>query len=212
MTHLRRVVSVTMPLTIGAPMLPTFGQPWPERALANLYARQHESSGATVVTSRRAGDFDAFFSQNYWSIVRSLTAAFGDQEAAAEAVQDAFIKAYARWRRVRGLDAPAAWVRHVALNKLRDQHRRSERVRRAEDAAGVLEDTHTLPPEHDEIVRLLQPLPERQRTAMALYYIEDLPVAEIAASMGISQGAVKAHLSQARANVESSLESNRSQR
>lgn len=162
------------------------------------------------MSDRRPSDFDAYFREHYWSIVRSLAAAFGDEEAAAEAVQDAFIKAYPRWRRVKGMDAPAAWIRHVAINKLRDQHRRTTRIRRAEDAAGVLEDGIEHLPEADEIISLLGPLPQRQRTAMALYYIEDLPVAEIAASMGISQGTVKAHLSQARANVESALESKES--
>ena len=202
---------MTATLTLGAaPALPTLWPTRPQRTRVSLYARAHDAAGALVVSN--SNDFDAFFAEHYWPIVRSLTAAFGDQEAAAEAVQDGFIKAYARWRRVRGLDSPAGWVRHVALNKLRDQHRKTQRVRRAEDAAGVLEDAYDLPPEHDEIVRLLAPLPDRQRTAMALYYIEDLPISEIAVSMGISQGAVKAHLSQARSNVESALDTEGSQR
>jgi len=44
-------------------------------------------------------------------------------------------------------------------------------------------------------------LAPRQRIAMALYYVEDLPVREIAESMQISEGAVKAHLSQGRSNL-----------
>lgn len=179
------------------------------RALASTdsYDRRHEREAATGVSGGGRGDFDRFFREHYGPIVRSLTAAFGDAEASAEATQDAFVKAYARWRRVRGMDAPAAWIRHVAINRLRDHHRSAVRARRAEERAAA-NATITSPAAEsgDDIVRLLAPLAERQRTAMALYYVEDLPVAEIAASMGISQGAVKAHLSQARANVARFLE------
>ena len=61
-------------------------------------------------------DFDAFFLARYDSLTRSLAAAFGDREVAAEAVQEAFVRAYTRWRRVRRLDNPTAWVRRVAIN------------------------------------------------------------------------------------------------
>lgn len=163
------------------------------------------SNNLTMTAKPRTADFDAFFREHYWPIVRSLTAAYGDAEAASEAVQDAFTKAYVRWRRVRGLRHPAGWVRHVAINVLRDDHRRKQRRTRTETAATLTDSGATLPTEYDEIARLLSPLPERQRTATALFYVEDLSVAAIATSMGITQGAVKAHLSQARANIAASL-------
>ena len=61
---------------------------------------------------------------HYDRLVRSLTVASGDREQAADAVQEAFVKAHVRWRRIRRYDDPIGWVRRVAINQLRDDHRR----------------------------------------------------------------------------------------
>ncbi len=149
-------------------------------------------------------DYDAFFEANYWPIVRSLTAAFGGEAAVEEAVQEAFIRAYSKWRRIRGYDAPAAWVRRVAINRLHDQHRSRGRRRRAEQAAWETTGEQVVEardqPESG-LVTLIESLAPRQRLAMALYYVGDVSVRDIAATMRISEGAVKAHLSQGRANL-----------
>ena len=72
----------------------------------------------------------------------------------------------------------------------------------------------SLPPESEfaewenrtEALELLRPLPARQRTAAALFFSADLSVAEIAAVMSISEGAVKSHLSRARDTLRKALE------
>ena len=83
--------------------------------------------------SREASDytdeFDAFFDKYYPAMVRSLTMISGDGELAADAVQDAFIRAYARWDRIRRYDRPDAWVRRVAINRSRDHFRAARRCR-----------------------------------------------------------------------------------
>ena len=157
-------------------------------------------------------DFDAFFQAHYERLVGSLGAAFGSPEAADEAVQDAFVRAYARWSRVRRLDSPAAWVRRVAINRLRDGHRSRQRRERAEDravdrVAGRVDSDPVAdaPGQWDVVRRALAHLPERQRIAVALYYVEDLSVRDIAMSMRISEGAVKAHLSQGRSKLAAVL-------
>ncbi|MFV2039777.1 MAG: RNA polymerase sigma factor [Acidimicrobiales bacterium] len=153
-------------------------------------------------------DFDAFFEANYAPIVRSLTAAFGNEAAVDEAVQDAFIRAYARWRRVGGYDVPAAWVRRVAINRLHDGRRATDRRERAEQAAWQQSgtDNSVTRSRAGTMVDMIETLAPRQRIAMALYYVEDLSVREIAKSMHISEGAVKAHLSQGRANLAQTTE------
>jgi hypothetical protein len=98
-----------------------------------------------------------------------------------------------------------AIIRRVAINRSRDHLRSSERRRRRERFVST--------PSHDvdsesmgsvdsslRFRRLLQTLPDQQRFAAGLHYLEDLPVAEIAACLGISSGAVKYHLNQAMAS------------
>jgi len=52
---------------------------------------------------------------------------------------------------------------------------------------------------------LLAALPRQQRLAMALYYVDGLPVADVAATMRLSEGAVKFHLHQGRAKLREAL-------
>jgi RNA polymerase sigma-70 factor (ECF subfamily) len=154
-------------------------------------------------------DFDAFFLSTYDSLTRSLAAAFGDRELASEAVQEAFVRAYTRWRRVRRLDNPAAWVRRVAINLLRDQHRRRGRRDRAIERLAAMTPTHSVDADHTTgagaVLEHLQSLPQQQRLAVALFYLEDASVAEVAHAMSISEGAVKYHLNQGRTSLRKAM-------
>jgi RNA polymerase sigma-70 factor (ECF subfamily) len=151
-----------------------------------------------LVQRTSATDLEQVFRAHYDRLVRSLTLACGDGEHAADAVQEAFVRAHVRWRKVRHYDDPVGWVRRVAINLLRDQHRRAKRKDRAIARLAATPAPPVGGPQHDELDTLLDSLPRQQRTAIALYYVEDLSVAEIAAAMGLSEGSVKSHLHDAR--------------
>jgi RNA polymerase sigma-70 factor (ECF subfamily) len=59
---------------------------------------------------------------------------------------------------------------------------------------------------HTELREVLVQLPLRQRTAVTLYYLADLSVAEIAAVMNVSEGSVNRHLFRAREALHDTLE------
>jgi len=152
-------------------------------------------------------DFEELFREHYWPMVRSLSVAYGDREAAADAVQDAFTRAYTRWRRISRYDNPAGWVRHVALNRLRDNFRRQQRGHRAVTRlAGQAREVTEGPEPATDLAPVLATLPPQQRIAAALFYVEDLSVREIAATMRLSEGAVKFHLHAARTALRDRLE------
>jgi RNA polymerase sigma-70 factor (ECF subfamily) len=151
--------------------------------------------------SRHTDDFDAFFDRFYPGMIRSLTMICGDEELAADAVQDAFIRAYARWDRIRRYDRPDAWVRRVAINRSRDHFRAARRRNAYERQAAIGESVDSAErrsDDRDQLRAALAELPRRQRTAVTLYYLEGLDVAAVAESMNISPGAVKFHLSRGR--------------
>jgi RNA polymerase sigma-70 factor (ECF subfamily) len=151
--------------------------------------------------SGHTDDFDAFFDKYYPGMIRSLTLICGDEELAADAVQDAFIRAYARWDRIRRYDRPDAWVRRVAINRSRDHFRAARRRRSYESRAAVGESVDSAErhsDDRDQLRQALEELPRQQRTAVTLYYLEGLDVASVAQSMNISPGAVKFHLSRGR--------------
>ena len=157
------------------------------------------------------GDFEDLFSATFEPMVRSLALACGDREVAADAVQDAFIRAYARWPRISAYDDPAGWIRHVALNRLRDHFRRTARGQRAvERLAGRDPATATTPPPSEpgdpsDLLERVSELPQQQRIAVSLFYVEQLSVLEIATAMGLSEGAVKYHLHAGRERLRTTL-------
>jgi RNA polymerase sigma-70 factor, ECF subfamily len=153
-------------------------------------------------------DFDETFREHYWPMVRSLSVACGDREAAADAVQDAFTRAYARWRRISRYEHPAGWIRHVALNRLRDHFRHEARgVVVRERVAGQVPMTVEAPDLPDDaLVQAVRTLPPQQQIAVSLFYVEELSVREIAASMKLSEGAVKYHLHAGRSALRTWLE------
>jgi RNA polymerase sigma-70 factor (ECF subfamily) len=155
-------------------------------------------------------EFERFFHAHYDHLVRSLTVMTGDREGARDCVQDAFVKAAVRWHTVRRLDNPAAWVRRVAINRSRDVHRSSQARQRRETLAASQQldqpDPATGITQSTGILELLQRLPAQQRRTATLYYLDDLPVADIAHQLGISTGAVKFHLHQARNTLRAAAE------
>lgn len=157
-------------------------------------------------TRRGRTDFDTIFEEHYQRLVRALTLVAGDAETAADAVQEAFVKAHLRWRRISKYDDPVGWVRRVAINQLRDDHRRRGRKHRALDKLAVRHETVSHPHEVDEFDRLLVELPKQQRATTALFYVDGLTVAEIAVALGIAEGSVKSHLHDARKRLKPVLE------
>lgn len=167
----------------------------------------HPTAAPTRWDARIVPDsFESLFDAHYERLVRALTVVAGDRELAADAVQEAFVKAHLRWRKISRYDDPIGWVRRVAINRLRDEHRRSTRKLRAIERLGSRIQPHSEQPELDEFGRLLAELPRQQRLTTALYYVDNLPIAEIAAQLGLSEGSVKSHLHDARRRLRPFLE------
>lgn len=152
-------------------------------------------------------DFDALFRSHQPRLVDALTLVAGDRETAADAVQEAFVKAHLRWRRISRYDDPIGWIRRVAINRLRDEHRRGVRKRRAVERLSA-RPTGTLDPAlpDEQLVTELAALPRRQRLCVVLRYVEDLSTVEIARTLEVSEGTVKSNLSDARARLRSRLD------
>jgi RNA polymerase sigma-70 factor, ECF subfamily len=144
-------------------------------------------------------DLETMFRAHYGRLVRALALVAGSQEAAADAVQEAFVKAHLHWRRVQRYDDPVGWIRRVAINKLRDENRRQGRKERAVERLQTEIRTDAVEwSDGTDAGALLAELPRQQRLAMALFYVEGLSVAEVAETLKLSEGAVRFHLHQGR--------------
>jgi RNA polymerase sigma-70 factor (ECF subfamily) len=155
--------------------------------------------------SEMLGALARLFELHADELVRGLLAAgYSD---ASDAVQEAFVQAVVHWRRVRSYDEPLVWIRRVAINKARNRVRSRRRQAALQDRLGQRSsrvDGAREPPD-DDVVAAVAALPSQQRLVVSLFYYGDLPVAQVATVMGISEGTVKSHLHAARAAVANTL-------
>jgi RNA polymerase sigma-70 factor (ECF subfamily) len=162
-----------------------------------------------MVVAARDGTvtFERFFRDEYPRLVPMLHALTGDRQRAEDLAQESLAKAQQDWARVSTLDRPGAWVRRVALNASSNVRRRRGREAAALHRIGRAgPEAVDLPAAADpELWLLVRRLPERQRWAVALHYVEDRALADVAAVLGCSEGAVKTHLSRARATLARQL-------
>jgi RNA polymerase sigma-70 factor (ECF subfamily) len=150
---------------------------------------------------------EALFRQSYTSIVQSLALVGGDLAAAEDATQEAFGQAWASWSRISRYDNPGAWVRRVAINKLRNAHRSRLRGEAAVERMSSEASLGLSPAEREsDLILGLQRLPYKQRVCAVLFYVDGLSTAEVAQAMGISQGSVSQHLNRARTALRTHLE------
>ena len=154
------------------------------------------------------GDFDEFYLATRTRLLRQLTVMTGDAEQAADVLQEAYARAWQRWRRVSRLDEPAAWVRVVAWRIAVSQHRHTvvgkDRVRRFFGADDAVEQ----PPHSDEVMDVrtaLKQLSGEHRRALVLYEMCGLSISQVAVETGVAEGTVKSRLARARAAMAAAL-------
>lgn len=137
------------------------------------------------------------YDSEYPRLVRALLAIGGDQAAAEDAAQEAFVRAHRA-----GLDSlqrPGAWLLVVGTRELL----RSRRRRRVEDEKWALHASTAVPTgpdtiaERADLLAALRQLPERQRAIVVARYYYGLTYDEIARHFDIKSGTVGATLHQA---------------
>lgn len=152
--------------------------------------------------------FEVFYQREFRPVVAIARALVRDSATAEDLAQEAFVAAHRHWRQVGSYGNPRAWVRRVVVNKATSFHRRRGAELRALTRIGTNRDEASMPdlsPETDAIWEAVRRLPQRQAQAVALFYVGQLTVEEIAGVMQCHQGAVKSHLHRARTRLSESL-------
>lgn len=181
----------------------------PERQQSTTVARSaHDQTHLRPV--RAIPDFEAFYRSEYRMVVGLAYALSGSRVAAEDIAQDAFLAAHRSWDRVGSYDSPEAWVRRVVANMAASFFR--TKVREAGALARLKPRDSYLPhmPAIDaHFWKAVRALPKRQAQVVALHYLEDRPVADIASVLGCAESTVKVHLHKARQSLARRLSSHR---
>jgi len=169
--------------------------------------------GGPAVTSgaaESARSVTELFTEHHLGLVRLALLMVGDLATAEDVVQDAFEQLHRRWRGLRRQSSALDYARSAVLNGCRSVLRRRLVARRHEtrivgpgahgtDAAAALE-------QRTELIDAFRSLPRRQREVLALRYYLDMSVADTAAALHISEGAVRSTASRGLAALARVLE------
>jgi RNA polymerase sigma-70 factor (sigma-E family) len=148
--------------------------------------------------------FEQFCRAHYTSVVRTAYLITGDSQEAYDIAQEAFSRAYERWRSVSAMDRPEAWVNRVASNLAVSWWRR----RRLRRARATLDRGVVAPPSipDPELTAALRELSPAQRAAVVLRFYADRSIEEVAGALGKRPGTVRALTAQGIARLRVLLE------
>lgn len=168
-----------------------------------------------LVASARLGDRKAFdMLARRWGkkLLAHAWRLTGDADLALEAAQDGWVEIVRGVGRLRDERAFPAWAYQIVTRRCARQIGRVRRERTLAAAASAEPVFETVSPgaadpgDEARLRAALAVLPQAQRAAVALFYLEDLSVAETAIALNVPAGTVKTRLMHARRTLRAVLE------
>lgn len=142
----------------------------------------------------QVSSFETFYNENWTKVHRAVAVIIRDADLAREAVDEAMVRAYERWKTVSMMANSEGWVYRVAVNWARSRLRRRSMWKGLSPTAEVVQDPEVSDP---LVVDAIRRLPARQRDVVVLRFLLDLSEADTAEALGIPRGTVKSRLSRA---------------
>ncbi len=174
--------------------------------------RSNRARGVISSAGWSADDaIEQLYAAHWTRLVRLSVLLVRDVGTAEEIVQDAFVAVHARWSKLRDPDLALAYLRQAVVNRSRSvlRHRAVVTKYAARDRGPAplpgADEAALTGARRDAVLDAMRELPQRQREVLALRYYLDLSEAQIADTLGISQGAVKSHASRGAARLRELL-------
>ena len=140
----------------------------------------------------------------------------GDFQDAQELTQDVFLRAYKNLSTLRNPDVFAGWLYVIASRVCVSWLRQQKPVMRSLESMSIKErdtlsysryvseqvETDAIEALRDKVEKMLQVLPKHERRVVRLYYLSEMRVSEIGASLGVSENTIKSRLLRARRRLQ----------
>ena len=150
-----------------------------------------------------APSFEEFYEATFRRVFTALCLVTGNRHEAEEIAQDAFLRVFERWDRVRSLEDPIGYLFRVSMNVFRSRYRRALLgLRRELLLAPAPTDDLAAIETQDEVVRLLRGLDPKQRAAVLLTSILDYSAEEAGKMLGLRASSVRSLTTRARARMK----------
>jgi RNA polymerase sigma-70 factor (ECF subfamily) len=153
-----------------------------------------------------AESFEDFYRRELPRLLVLARALAGDL-AAEDVAQESMLVAYRQWSRIGSMASPVGYVRGICAHQAVSVLRRLVSERRAVSrlAGRAVTAVEPLSADGERFWSEVRRLPRRQAQAVALFYALDLPISDIATTLGCAEGTVKVHLSRARTALAARL-------
>ena len=190
---------------------------------ARLPKTKHNTSMTELIAAIRASDQQAFaelYKMTSQEIYRTVRTMIRDEDTVRDVQQDTYVFAYSHLDQLSDPEKVCSWLRAIAVNRARNILRRQTPIlfteMENEDGEGIpeqadlsLEASPELSLEQKETARLvngiLANLSDGQRAAVAMYYYEQMSVAEIAKALDVAHGTVKSQLARGKKKIEEAV-------
>lgn len=172
----------------------------------------------TLIQRCQAGDtaaIESFVATYQSSMYRFALLLLDDPAEADEAVQTAFLSACRALDSYQEHASLRTWLQSIVMNESRNRLRKRARMARLKERLLIFARLLDPPPhpenstiqheENDAVWNAIQVLGEKHRLPVILRYYQDLPVAEIAQMLHISEGTVHSRLNTARERLRKTL-------
>ena len=159
---------------------------------AHAYAEHPRASDPELSEAGSAAEFEGLFAAEHAHLFRALYLITGNTQESEELMQDAFLKVWERWDRVRVMENPAGYLCRVAINGARSRSRRIAVAAKRTLSIRTDEDPFTAADLRDELVRALKTLTPRQRMALVMTDMLGFTSEEAADVLGVAAGTVRA--------------------
>jgi RNA polymerase sigma-70 factor (ECF subfamily) len=196
----------------------------PSAALAVDYAALTDAELAGRIVARDGAAARFLLTRNNQRLFRTAWSILGDRADAEEAVQDAYLKAFAALPGFRGEAKLSTWLTRIVINEALERRRRATRRRKELESQGVSfiesyrealmrgSESPQSPEQavmRAELGKLLEAainrLPAVFRPAFVLREIEGLSVAETAEALGLAEATVRTRIYRARLRLQADL-------
>lgn len=175
---------------------------------------------AALLERARRGDVEAWsrlYQEHFDRVFRHIAYLTGDTSTAEDLVQETFARAFVGLKQFEGRGSFGGWLRGIAVNIVRTHWRSRFRGDRAKDRLEQMsldatvgadadpESGHLRQKRAEVLLAVLDGLPAQLREAFVLCDLQEVPVAQAAAELGVSPGNLRVRATRARAKIRSEL-------
>lgn len=162
--------------------------------MPSVYVLKQPTDGKRVRRRHIEAEFDEYFVGRAPALRRTAYLIVRDWHTAEDMVQLTFVKLYTAWPRIR-VDSLEAYSRRVLVNACISHLRKHQRETVTDEVP--VHGAQQQPEGRLDLTAALGRLPPAQRAVIALRFLEDLSVVEVARTMNIAEGTVKSHSARA---------------